>query len=70
MRTAQDRVLNLRLPAETRAFLDDEARAAGLKISVVARNALAVGLQAIRQSPSDPSDPPPAGPAAQMPVAA
>lgn len=51
VRLAHDETLHLRLPASMRAALDGEARAAGVKLSVVTRNALAVGLKAIGTVP-------------------
>ena len=71
MRSAHDEFLTLRLPASMRRDLDAAARAGGVRLSVATRTALSVGLASIRSAPSpDPRDPPPAGPAAQMPVAA
>lgn len=70
MRTTCDEFLTLRLPRDLRAALDGEARAAGVKVSVATRTALAVGLASIR-TPSPDCDPrPPAGPATQMRQAA
>jgi hypothetical protein len=71
VRATHDEFLTLRLPRDLRAALDGEARAAGVKVSVATRIALAVGLASIRSHHSpDPCDPSPAGPAAQMQVAA
>lgn len=70
MHAAQDRVLNLRLPAAMRQDLDAAAQAGGVHLSVATRTALAVGLAAIRAIPSPDRDPPPAGPAAAMQAAA
>ncbi|MCJ2093126.1 hypothetical protein MKK67_11550 [Methylobacterium sp. J-072] len=68
MRIAQDRVLNLRLPAALRRDLDAAAQAGGVRLSVATRTALAVGLASIRRT--DQPDPPAAGPAAAMQAAA
>lgn len=68
MRTAHDETLHLRLPRDLRAALDGEARASGVKLSTLTRNALALGLRAIRTGPD--RDPPPSAPAAAMRVAA
>ena len=71
MRAACDEFLTLRLPRDLRAALDGQARAAGVKLSVATRTALAVGIASIRPVPSPDRDPPdPAAPAAAMPVAA
>ena len=71
MRSTYDEFLTLRLPRDLRAALDGEARAAGVKVSVATRNALAVGLVSIRSHPSpDPCDTPPGAPGASMRAAA
>ena len=69
MRTAHDEFLTLRLPASMRRDLDAAARAGGVRLSVVTRNALAVGLAAIRTT-DQPDPPPPAAPAVRLSVAA
>ncbi|MCJ2070775.1 hypothetical protein MKK75_18590, partial [Methylobacterium sp. J-030] len=69
VRTPQDRVLNLRLPASMRRDLDAAAHAGGVRLSVATRTALAVGLAAIRTN-DQPDPPPPAGPAAALRAAA
>lgn len=69
MRTAHDEFLTLRLPAAMRRDLDAAAQAGGVRLSVATRTALAVGLAAIR-STDRPDPPPPAAPAARLPVAA
>lgn len=48
MRDRYDNVINLRLPADLRIALVDEARAHGVKLSTATRKALIAGLQAIR----------------------
>ena len=68
MRNAHDETLHLRLPASMRRDLDDAARAGGVRLSVATRNALALGLAAIRSADLDRDPPPPAAPA--MPRAA
>jgi hypothetical protein len=69
VRAACDDVINLRLPASMRAALDAEARASGVKLSAVARTALAAGLKASKpQPPTGPDDPPPSS-AAMRPAA-
>ncbi|PJI54226.1 hypothetical protein CTI14_18090 [Methylobacterium radiotolerans] len=70
MRGSHDEFLTLRLPASLRRDLDAAAQASGLRLSVVTRNALSVGLAAIRST--DQPDPPPAAPGARpsLPVAA
>lgn len=67
VRTPQDRVLNLRLPAAMRRDLDAAAQAGGVRLSVVTRNALAAGLAAIR-STDQPDPPPSAAPATRLPL--
>jgi hypothetical protein len=69
VRTAHDETLHFRVPAALRAELDGQARAAGVKLSVVTRNALAVGLASIR-STDQPDPPPPAGRAVALRAAA
>ena len=69
MRATYDEFLTLRLPRDLRAALDGEARAAGVKVLVATRTALAVGLASIRTSSSPDRDPSPVGPAAQMQAA-
>lgn len=69
MRAAHDYFLTLRLPAAMRRDLDAAARAGGTRLSVVTRNALAVGLAAIR-SPDTDRDPPASPGAASMRAAA
>ena len=61
MRIAHDETLHLRLPAAMRRDLDAAARAGGTRLSVVTRNALAVGLAAIRSTDTG-RDPPPSAP--------
>ncbi len=63
MRIAHDETLHLRLPAALRRDLDAAARAGGTRLSVVTRNALAVGLATIRSTDSDRDPPPPGAPA-------
>ena len=72
MLPALNEVLNLRLPADMRAALDGQAQAADVNVSVIARNALAVGLMLIReQAPPHHGDQPPrTPPGASMQVAA
>lgn len=64
--------LHLRLPAALRADLDGQAREAGVRLSVVTRNALAVGLVLIRNqsTPDNDGTPPRTPPAAPMQAAA
>lgn len=69
MRIAHDETLHLRLPASMRRDLDAAARAGGTRLSVVTRNALAVGLAAIRTNGPD-RDPPTSPGAAAMRAAA
>jgi hypothetical protein len=68
VRIAHDETLHFRVPAALRAELDGQARAAGVKLSVVTRNALSVGLAAIRST--DRPDPPPSSPAGALRAAA
>lgn len=68
MRLAHDGTLHFRVPAAVRDRLDERARASGVKLSTVARNALAAGLAAISSTGGPDDPPPPAAPAARAVV--
>ena len=70
MRTAQDEFLTLRLPRDLRAALAGRAQATGATVSVITRNALALGLAAISSAGGPDDPPPPAAPSAALRVAA
>ena len=70
MRMPQDRVLNLRVPAALRRQLDAAAGGSPRGMSIVARNALALGLAAISPTSGPDDPPPPAAPSAALRVAA